>query len=434
MRAFYLLPLLVVICMAASSSAQQITQPPEPIPVPLPQVSQPAAMTLQDLEGIALANNPTLVQAGMQIEAARGRWTQAGLYPNPTLSYSGFEIGNSGRAGQQGALIDQQIVRGGKLGLSQATVSQEVTQAQQLFEAQRWRILNDVRLAYYNVLVTQRAMQLSGQLVEIGDQGLATTDRLLNAKEVGRVEQLQSRVEANSAKVALQNAQNRYTGAWRRLVTVLGMPCLPPAPLIGDLEKDLPQLTWEDSLCKLLTTSPEVAAARAGTERARYALRRAQAEPVPNLNLQAGPSYDFATGSTIANVQVGVTLPLHDNNRGNIRAAEAQLRNAQAEVGRVELSLQNRLATAFIEYQNARQQVEQYGKSILPDAKASLDLVAAGYRQGELNYLTMLTAQRTYFQTNLVYLTALSSLWESTVVIEGLLLTNSLQVNELPNR
>jgi cobalt-zinc-cadmium efflux system outer membrane protein len=105
----------------------------------------------------------------------------------------------------------------------------------------------------------------------------------------------------------------------------------------------------------------------------------------------------------------------------------ADLRNAQAEVGRVELSLRARLATAFETYSNARNQVEKYTRDILPDARSSLDLVTKGFEQQQLSFLTLLTAQRTFAQANLAYLQALQQLGTSRVAIDGLLLSGSLR-------
>lgn len=44
-----------------------------------------AALTLADLEAIALCNNPTLRQAAAAIEVQRGQYLQSGLYPNPQV-------------------------------------------------------------------------------------------------------------------------------------------------------------------------------------------------------------------------------------------------------------------------------------------------------------------------------------------------------------
>ena len=53
--------------------------------------------------------------------------------------------------------------------------------------------------------------------------------------------------------------------------------------------------------------------------------------------------------------------------------------------------------------------------------------MTAGYRQGEFNYVTLLTAQRTFFQVNLAYVEAIRDLRSATVAIEGNLLADSLQ-------
>ena len=88
--------------------------------------------------------------------------------------------------------------------------------------------------------------------------------------------------------------------------------------------------------------------------------------------------------------------------------------------------MQQQLAAAFEQYANARQQVQRYQESILPNAQESLDLVVSAYRQGELPYLSLLTAQRTYFSSNLDYIAALRALRISVVELDGLLLRGSL--------
>jgi cobalt-zinc-cadmium efflux system outer membrane protein len=50
-----------------------------------------------------------------------------------------------------------------------------------------------------------------------------------------------------------------------------------------------------------------------------------------------------------------------------------------------------------------------------------------GYREGELDYLTVLMAQRTYFQSNLAYLDALGNARKAAIEIDGFLLTGSLR-------
>jgi cobalt-zinc-cadmium efflux system outer membrane protein len=84
------------------------------------------------------------------------------------------------------------------------------------------------------------------------------------------------------------------------------------------------------------------------------------------------------------------------------------------------------LASVFERYANALQQVERYQSEILPAAQVQLDLVSQAYRAGEVNYITLLIAQRTYFQTNLSTIDSQRELAAAASEIRGLLLIDSL--------
>jgi cobalt-zinc-cadmium efflux system outer membrane protein len=135
---------------------------------------------------------------------------------------------------------------------------------------------------------------------------------------------------------------------------------------------------------------------------------------------------DTASDTTIAGVQVGIPLPIWNRNQGGIRQAQAEVTEANRNLNRIELSLEQRLAEVVQQYADARVTASTYSRDILSRSERTLDLIQQGYEQGEVGYLDLLTAQRTYFQTNLAYLDALNSLWESYLKIDGLLLSGSL--------
>jgi outer membrane protein, heavy metal efflux system len=399
-------------------------------PSPEPPTVAPApnqGMSLAEWETLAEQNNPTLNQVSARIQAARGECVQAGLYPNPRIGYQATEIGDEGQAGQQGGFIGQEVVTNGKLKRNRELAAQVVRQLECAWSSQHGRVVSDVRRAFYDVLVAQRTLELTDQLVRIGQEGVRAAEALLKIKERSRVDVLQARIEADSAQILVEKARNRYSAAWRNLAVVAGVPNMSPAPLLGDLQDGLPLLNWSETLGRVLSESPQIAESQSGVARAQAALARECAQQIPNIDLQAGVQYDNATRDNIAGVQVGVPIPLFNRNQGNIRRAQAELTAARAEIRRVDLDLQQRLATAFEQYQNARCQVEKYAGDILPNAQKSLDLTAAGYRQGEFDYVTLLTAQRTFFQVNLAYIEAIRDLRSATVAIEGNLLSDSLQ-------
>lgn len=405
-----------------------LSQPPsvESVPAGEP-VNEPAAsMDVSDFEALALSNNPTLAVFASRVEAARGDWIQAGLPPNPVAGYSASEIGEDETAGQQGGFLGQEFITAGKLRLGRGVASADIRVQQQEFEAQRVRVLNDVRLAFVDALIAQRRVEVAEKIFVIGQRAIEIADTSAKAQEGTRVDLLQARVEGGAARIVLDNSRNELTAAWRVLATVVGVPELGPVPLRGELASESALISFDAAAMRLIAESPETAAARGKVARERVALQRAVAQRVPNVEVQATLQHDNASHDDIVGIQAGLPIPLWNRNQGGIVRAQADLAAAEGDVRRVELDLARRLAVAFQHYDNARQQVATYEKTILPDANSSLELVTRGYQAGEIGYLMLLTSQRTYFQTNLAYLESLRDLFRQRTLIEGMMLTDNL--------
>ena len=75
-----------------------------PAPVPAVTAEEQTALTLEDVEGMALADNPTLVQANAQFQGEQGAAYQAGLPFNPVIGYTSEQIGVNGTAGELEAI------------------------------------------------------------------------------------------------------------------------------------------------------------------------------------------------------------------------------------------------------------------------------------------------------------------------------------------
>jgi cobalt-zinc-cadmium efflux system outer membrane protein len=383
------------------------------------------AMTLEDVEQLALTYHPSLAEYQALIEAARGEWLQVGLYPNPIIGYSGQQIGSRGLAEQDGVVMQGDIVTRGKLRKNRAVAEQQIMRAEMSLATQQLRVLTGARKAFFELLVAERRQEINDELVKIGAQGLKAADTLFKAKEVGRADVLQARVEADQARILQANSRNRVSAAWRALAASTGHTEMQTQPVAGDLSGQHREYEWDASLQRLLGSSPELAVAIANSERARVAIDRARAEAVPNLTIQGIIQKDAAINSTDGAIQVTMPIPVFNRNQGGIRQAESEWIAAQNAIQSLELDLQGRLAPVFERYQNAKQQVASYEEEIIPNAKETLELVKASYEAGEVGYLNMLTAQRTFFQTNLAYLDSLRELWSAIWDIEGLLVATN---------
>ena len=404
---------------------QSAGTPMERLPPPLRSADGQPPLTLDEVTQIALNHNPTLSEFAARIGAAQGLWLQAGLRPNPTIGYTGEDMGALGTAGQQGGFVAKEFVTGGKLGLNRAVAQTDVQAAQQQWVAQRMRVVSDVRAAFYEVIITQREWELNERLATLARKTRETEEQRVKALESSRAALISSELQELDLQMQLQGAQRRYSDAWRRLIFILGRPNIEPTPLIADVEA-IPDIGWTEALRRLLQNSPELAQAATALDRARWVWRRARAQRVPNVNVRASVRHNDEIDDTVTDVAVSLPLPVLDRNQGNVRAACFEITVARCRLQRTEFRLRTKLAQLIRRYEIARYQAERYADTILPKSQASLELIQNAYLADELEYLDFLTAQSTYSHNSLAYIAALREVWDSYVAIDGLLLTGSL--------
>jgi cobalt-zinc-cadmium efflux system outer membrane protein len=395
----------------------------------LPPLSLPA------LEQMAIEQSPSLKQAEADIAASRGRARQAGAIPNPTIGFTAEEVsgGTILRRGEQGVFVEQTIPLGGKLRLSRETFDREADRAALLRDAQRSRVLNSVRIAFYAALAAQQRIEVRERLATLATEAEGVSSQLFNTGIADRPDVLSAEIESRENRLELTRARNAWQRAWLTLAATVGDPALPARPLAGALADQVPALERDASLQAILTKSPELAAAKAAVARAETALKRQRREPIPDLVLRGGPRYNHelleetpagdrtAVGWEAA-FDIGITVPLFNRNQGNIATAQAEVTRAQQDVRRLELSLATQFGAAFQEYQDARQMTEIYRNEMIPRAEQSYQLYLTRYREMGAAYPQVQMAQRALFQLHDRYVSALESLWRAAIQIQGFLL------------
>jgi cobalt-zinc-cadmium efflux system outer membrane protein len=375
---------------------------------------------------LAVERNPRLARATFAIDAARGRYTQAGLYPNPDLAVNWDEIGD--RTGPGGILfaprLSQTFVTGHKLTLAQAVVAAEVDQSSLALMNERYAVIAAVRAAYYDVLALQRRIEVLRELVRLTEEAAKHGETLLENKQIARLDLIQLQAEAARFRADAEAAEQELPAARRRLAAVVGDPRLPVGVLDGPFET-VPAYDPDRTLEAVLATHPEVRSARVGVERAQAAVRRAEVEPIPNVSAYTGyirqyenKSHDFALG-------VSAPIPVWNRNQGSIRAAKAELGMAVQEVGRVENTLAEQVASAFRIYLAAVRRAERYKTEIIPKAREAADLSARAFKEGQFAYLRVIVANRAVAEAQLEYVRSLGEAWRAAAELSGLLLEES---------
>ncbi len=398
-----------------------------------------SGLTLGELEQMALSSNPTLAQAAAEIRAAEGRKLQSGLYPNPTVGYQGEQIrGGTQGGGEQGFFVSQDIVLGGKLGLNRRVFEQEKKQAETEGEEQRLRVINSVRMFYYQALAAQEMVDLRRKLSQLAEDSVNTSHQLGNVGQADQPDVLQAEVEGEQAELAVVAAEQKQLRVWRSLAATVGKPLMPLKHLAGNLE-DLPEDNPDQWLQALLQDSPAVKIAELGVLRAEASLARARREPVPDLQLRGGlqqnRELDAITNRPIGLqgfAEVGVQIPIFNRNQGNVQASRADIDRAQREVQRIQLVLRERAAALVQNYLTSHAIVEKYRSRMIPRAQKAYDLYGKSYGRMAAAYPQVLISQRTLFQLQADYIVALETLWGNSIALRGFLLTDGLEAPSRP--
>jgi cobalt-zinc-cadmium efflux system outer membrane protein len=391
-------------------------------------------MSLSELEKLALQRNPTLAQAAAAVAASRGKALQAGLYPNPTIGYDGDQIGASGTVGElQGGYVQQVIVTAGKLRLSRAKYKQEAYEAELLALGQQYRVLNGVRIHFYELLALQRMIDLHRELLANAEESLRTYREMFNNGQANRADVLLTDVQVSDARIGLLTLENRYPALWQHLTAILASPELSPVPLRGQLEPQGPPLDWDSNLNRLLQESPELLAAQAHVVHDEITVQRERVQPIPNLQLRGASGYNFESNKAVAaGIEIGFNLPVWNRNQGTIRQAQADLVRSQAEVVRVQLSLRQRLADVFNQYRTAWQSAEIYRDAIIPQTTKAYEVQLDMYKKRRISWPEVVVLQRKTLEAQSQYTQSLLRLREAEVAIRGLLLVNGLTAPPTP--
>jgi cobalt-zinc-cadmium efflux system outer membrane protein len=387
-------------------------------------------LTLHDAISRALEHEPGLRASRSQIDVTRGLRDQAGLRPNPSVSFSQQQ--EPGGADNQTRVELQWPLdlfrKTGRVGVADREI-----EVAQLATADRERMLAaDVRLAYGQAAASVRTLTVTEQLLDATSRQLMLISSRVEQGATPPLDRDMVRVEIQrlNAERALQAGMVE-----RRLVELkrlLGMATEAPLTLRTALEdlvrQELPPPLSPQS--NPLMTRPDVLEAAARVHVAEAQIDRAQREGKPDMSLfgmymrmDAGfPQQGISsTGglepirSVFHYVSIGamVTLPVLNRNQGAVAAAEAARTSAAAQVEAAQLMAQSEIAAARLRDEHARRALDAYTADAIALARQNLVTVRQTYDLGRGTLLDVLNDQRRYLDVERAYTDVLREAYEA---------------------
>jgi outer membrane protein TolC len=282
------------------------------------------------------------------------------------------------------------------------------------------------------MVAARRRVELLTELEALLQDAVRVNQSLEEAAEVDRGTVLQAQLEKGQVVASKRQAEADLRARSAALAATLGVD----VPFIAGIASDpwpeprtLMSSSDSGSLDLMVgepyLASPELTEAHALIEAARCELRLAETQIISNVDSYASVQQDTSTNDTIVSMQIGMALPVHDRKTGLVRAARAELTKLESEFARRERDLAARWAAATGEYQSAWELVRAIEEELLTTAQQRYELARRAQQQGEINYLELLLAQRSFLAVREAALEARQQAAIAAVQLEALVVQDS---------
>lgn len=353
------------------------------------QIAPPFAQLFRETE-----HAPRQVELQAEADKAAGLARQAHARPNPTVSlmtenvagdrpYDGF--GRSENTFQ----VNQPIELGGKRSARIAAGEAGVEAAQARTREGRLTFAYDLARAYAAAEIADRRIDLAQDEVEEAEADLKAARALVQAGKEARLRSLQAETEANAMRAMLDTARADRVGAYARLSALSGQP----TAFTGLAEPLLVRLEARPGYGPVdPQSSAPFLAAKADSEAARHRVTLAQRQAVPDLTVSVGLRRLEIDNANALIAGISLPFPLFDRNRGNVDAAQAELRGAEARKAALllETEAEIRASLALNEAADARAVAAD---RTLKTAEESYRLARIAYEAGKSPLIELLAAR-----------------------------------------
>ena len=265
----------------------------------------------------------------------------------------------------------------------------------------------DALRAYYALWLRRKLVEVRQSNLKAQQDQYALTKDLYKHGMKSYADLLKSETDLLSSRLRLSRADGDAREALLRFNVLLRRDADAPADLEFKSAAD-PALAAADVAADLrgaLRRRNEMEGARLSVERAGVRYKRAWAESLPTLALNAAYSWEASAGfgGTYADpspnpryyLGLALSLPSGFNGltqAGNLAAADAERAQARAALDQLELQVREQVVSARIDVERA---VDSYGVAKRKEeiSKESLDLVTEQYQQGRADVIRLSQAQ-----------------------------------------
>lgn len=374
------------------------------------------ALTLGEAVRQAVENHPALQASRFRVAAAEGTRLQSGLKPNPRLYLQSENTrlwGPSGfsypRDTDNFNYLSQVFETSDK---RQRRIDYASTQVRRL-ELERdvaaLQIAGRVARAYWLAVTASELRDVLRQDLTRYDEVVAYHKNRVLQGAAAEIDLLRVTLERDRLSGTLRAAEQDAITALFAVSREMGLEM--PVVLTLTDRLSLAAEVAPPAMADAVSNRPEVKLAHQGiaAAEANERLQRANASPDPEVLF--GYKRTVGINTLIAGIQINV--PFRNRNQGGIAAAQAEARSAEYTVSAAERQVRHEIESAYAELEARRRILTE---SIIP-MRTKADEIAristAAYREGGLDLLRVIDAERVRLEAAVAYFRALGDYQQS---------------------
>jgi outer membrane protein TolC len=382
---------------------------------PMAETAGPA-LTLDDVERIALAANPDIEVAVRRVAIAQAHVPAAGALDDPMVMYRGWGIPLQQpwnyNAAQNMFSITENLPGRGKRALRTSVAESDVAEAKAELDQARLEVQVRARKAFNDLLRADDEMQIHDQHVSIARQAIEAARIKYTVGQVPQQDILKAQVALTRVAEQMIRVDQDADLARARLNTLLGRD--PGAPLRVQGEHPVQNaLAPIQKLQELaLESRPDLAAAQVAAERSHREQTLAKTAYVPDFTVSAGYML-MPSGTNMRNdymLEGTMNLPWlnHRKHDAEIAEATARVTEQDAELAAMRNAAFGQIEEALVETQSAQKLALMYQEQLRPQAEATLQSSIIAYQNGKTDLLDLLDSQMTVIDIDLERLQAVA--------------------------
>ena len=376
-------------------------------------------LSLRQADSLLVVHSHDIKSAQWDVVAAEGQLAQSRRYDNPTMSMM-YNVRNPNNrrwfdAGHDGE-VDIQVSQPFAIGGQHA---EQVRQNTALLQAARCQLQvteRDIRTQVHTSLIDLYYQQREA---EAYDEEIASADKIL---AVYREQSTKGNIaEIETQRIATMVYQLRKSRAdlllaasdlQSRLRLMLGIKSTEPIVPDIDEQKALTEasriyLTLQGNHPVIQAdTLPELQSLLSQTDAAHHTLKWRRSQALPQMAVQGEYDKNGNIGHNFYTIGLSIAIPLWNHNSGNIRSAEAAVKQADIAADRQRLSLvQQRQADLDIVGQYLRQ-ISQPSSALATDMTAMLHAAEQQFMSRHITLVEFVDLYANYRDTMLARLDA----------------------------